>query len=98
MIVIFFKLRQKRQETYLTGYASSIEIGDGRILLKDRRVPLACFVAGQEGVPTETAQLLGDLEKPADSENGWAAWGFPVEAPAWWDRVTPAPAEAAVPA
>ena len=81
MTVMYFKIRQKRQQGFLTGFAASIEIDDGRVLLRDRRVPLASL---KDGRIFETAQLLGDLELAADAEKGWAAWGYPVDAPSWW--------------
>lgn len=84
MSVLFYKLRNSRQPQFLTGYAEEVLVDEGRILLKGRRIPWTGFA---DGFPVQSAQLLGDLELPADS---WAAWAFPEAAPSWWGEITPA--------
>jgi len=81
--VVAFRLRNTRSDHYICGYAASLEIGEGRILIKDRRIPWARFF---DGVPIEYAQCLGNLELPAESDSGWAAWGVREMKPDWWDR------------
>jgi hypothetical protein len=90
--VFFFKLRQKRRSDYLTGYAAGVVIGDGRILLRDRRIPLVRIVEEQL---TLSCHTLGDLELETEHENGWAAWAYAIPAPSWWCRNEPAAPESA---
>lgn len=81
--VYAFRLRSPRSDNYVCGFASIMEISEGRILLKDRRIPWAKF---HEGYPVEFAHHLGDLEIPADDSHGWAAWGVKEPLPEWWNR------------
>ena len=94
--IIRYKVKQPTHPEYLSGYAAGIEIGEGRILLRDRRLPSVQF---QDGKPVEIALPLGDLELPADGDSGWAAWGFAMLTPAWWGRSAveaPAAADAVI--
>jgi len=82
-MVHVFKLRQKRSLEYLKGYALQVLIEEGRILLKDRRIPLASVV---DGAVTLSAHRLSDLELETDGENGWAAWVTVEPQPEWWTK------------
>ena len=78
-----YKLRQKRSAEYLKGYALQVLIEEGRILLKDRRIPFTSVV---DGALVLTAHPLSDLELETDGDNGWAAWVTIEPEPDWWHR------------
>lgn len=87
MTVFYYKLCQKKPGEFLTGFASEVVVGDGRILLRDRRVPLAAFNNGVLGL---YAHALGDLELETENEQGWAAWAYETPVPGWWVAQSPA--------
>lgn len=91
MQVFHFRLRQPKTQHVLSGFATEVDIRGGRILLKDRRIPWTITDGSDLSV---CSHRLGDLELSGDHETGWFAWAFPVQAPAWWDRVElPMPAK-----
>lgn len=82
MSVMFYKIRQRRQQGFLTGFAASVCLDDGRVLLQDRRIPVATV---EGGALIERAHRLGDLELSGDQDSGWAVWSYPVDTPLWWE-------------
>ena len=83
MAIFYFKLRQTRGSEYLVGYAAKVVIGEGRILLQDRRIPL---VIPQGDKLIATSHRLADLELETEDDLGWAAWAYEIPAPPWWSQ------------